>query len=111
MKIQCLEVFPLSRYRAEKYHGQATDLERLENAAAMPKDETPKVETPENTTPQNLGRLVQDAYRSTERPFEPSNTRLSATDAPFLAQDADMILQAMYRVLPSKEIAALLRNL
>ncbi len=102
---------PPQEFKAEEYHGQATDLERQENAAAMPKDETPIVETPENTTPQNLGRLVQDAYRSTQRPFEPSNTRLSATDAPFLAQDADMILQAMYRVLPSKEIAALLRNL
>ena len=28
-----------------------------------------------------------------------------------MANDADMVLQAMYRVLPSKEIAALLRNL
>jgi hypothetical protein len=37
--------------------------------------------------------------------IEDSSSRFAA------APDADMILQAMYKVLPSKEIAALLKNL
>jgi len=105
---------PKREFQADRYGG-ATELDTLQGAAPMAAVEEPVVEAPENVeqqqTPANLGRLIQDAYRSTERPFEPLNTRLSATDAPFLANDAEMILQAMYRVLPSKEIAALLKNL
>ena len=103
---------PKQEFKAESY-GQATELEVLQDAAPMAEIVEPEVGTPQNTPvhPQNLGNLLQDAYRATERPLEAPTTRLSATDAPFMANDADMVLQAMYRVLPSKEIAALLRNL
>tara|TARA_A100001201_G_C3933179_1_gene154219 strand:+ start:141 stop:473 length:333 start_codon:yes stop_codon:yes gene_type:complete len=103
---------PKREFQAERY-GASTELDIQQSGAPMAKVEEPELEAVEETQQVSpaLGNLLQDAYRSTERPFEPSNTRLSATDAPFLATDADMILQAMYRVLPSKEIAALLRNL
>ena len=99
-------------FQAERY-GASTELDIQQDGAPMAKVEEPVVEIvqEEAPAPQNLGNLLQDAYRSTERPFEASSTRLSATDAPFIANDAEMILQAMYRVLPSKEIAALLKNL
>lgn len=117
--MKVLEVTNLSRnrqpkreFQAESY-GQATELDTLQGAAPMAEIDEPEVGTPQNVPvqPQNLGNLIQDAYRATERPLEAPTTRLSATDAPFMANDADMVLQAMYRVLPSKEIAALLRIL
>lgn len=102
----------IQEFQSERYGG-ATELEVLQGSNPMFEAEEPNI-APVVEEPQvqpNFANLIQDAYRSTERPLEPVNARLSNTDAPFLAADAEMILQAMYRVLPSKEIAALLRNL
>jgi len=98
-------------YKAEDFKGQAKELETLQDAAPMEVEETPVVQaTPAPV--QNLGQFVQDATRPEEDPMmsplagiEDSSSRFGA------APDADMILQAMYKVLPSKEIAALLKNL
>ena len=98
-------------YKAEDYKGQARELETLQDSAPIEVAETPVVQaTPAPV--QNLGQFVQDATRPEEDPMmsplagiEDSSSRFGA------APDADMILQAMYKVLPSKEIAALLKNL
>jgi len=114
-----MEVITLGRDRQPKrefqseFYSQATELDRLQGAAPMEKIDEPDVGKLQNVPvqSQNLGNLIKDAYRATEEPLEALTTRLSPTDAPFMTNDADMVLQAMYRVLPSKEIAALLRNL
>jgi hypothetical protein len=98
-------------YKAEDYKGQAKELETLQDAAPIEVVESPAVQAAPAPV-QNLGQFVQDATRPEEDPMmsplagiEDSSSRFAA------APDADMILQAMYKVLPSKEIAALLKNL
>jgi hypothetical protein len=100
-----------AEYKAEDFKGQAQELETLQDAAPLEVAETPVVEA-RPAPAQNLGQFVQDATRPEEDPMmsplagiEDSTSRFAA------APDADMILQAMYKVLPSKEIAALLKNL
>jgi len=99
-------------YKAEDYKGQAKELETLQDSAPMEVAEELPVVQATPAPVQNLGQFVQDATRPEEDPMmsplagiEDSSSRFGA------APDADMILQAMYKVLPSKEIADLLKNL
>ncbi len=96
------------KYKAENFKGEATELANLENAAMMAGEDTSIVETevaPQPIAP-NPG-AIQDATRFTDRPFESQDTLYQ--EPMMTGMDPDMLLQAMYRVLPSKEIAALLR--
>ena len=98
-------------YKAEDYKGQAKELETLQDSAPMEVVESPAVQaTPAPV--QNLGQFVQDATRPEEDPMMSPLAGIEDSSGRFAAApDADMILQAMYKVLPSKEIAALLKNL
>lgn len=105
-----------AEYKADDYKGQATDLENLQDAAPLAVAAGPEAlpidDRPAETLPSvNLGQFVQDATR----PDDGSTSPLVGTSDNYArfaaAPDADMILQAMYKILPSKEIAALLRNL
>ena len=101
-------------YKAEDFKGQATELENLQDAAPIEVAEDAEVQpaTPvvrEQAAPINLGNAIQDATApnpdATASPLEGINQGRFEQ-----APDANMILQEMYRILPSKEIAALLSN-
>ena len=98
-------------YKAEDFKGQAKELKTLQDAAPIEVAEAPVVQaTPAPV--QNLGQFVQDATRPEEDPMMSPLAGIEDSSGRFAAApDADMILQAMYKVLPSKEIAALLKNL
>jgi len=97
------------KYKAEDFKGQAKELETLENSAMMASEDPNIVET--EVQPEIIGPnpgAIQDATRPTDRPFESQDTLHQ--ESMMTGMDPDMILMGMYRVLPSKEIAALMRH-
>ena len=100
-------------YKADDYKGQAKELDTLRNSAPLEQIEEPLVPTQaRQPAPSNLGGFVQDVTAPEQ---DPMVSPLAGTQDGFnrfnAAPDANMILQAMYKVLPSKEIAALLKDL
>lgn len=109
-----------AEYKAEDFKGQATELSNLQDAAplavaagpeGLPIDDRP-AETPvvnEQVAPMNIGNAIQDA--TAPNPDATASPLAGLNQGRFeQAPDANMILQEMYRILPSKEIAALLNN-
>jgi len=96
------------KYKAENFKGEATELADLENSAMMAGQDPRVVET--EVAPQAIGPnpgAIQDVTRFTDRPFESQETL--AQQPMMSGMDPDMILQGMYQILPSKEIAALMK--
>tara|TARA_B100000287_G_scaffold205417_1_gene193794 strand:- start:553 stop:879 length:327 start_codon:yes stop_codon:yes gene_type:complete len=99
-------------YKAVDYKGQAKELETLQDAAPIEIDEDPTVYAPsqERIPPANLANAVGDATAPNPDPL--ASPLAGLNEGRFeQAPDADMILQEMYRVLPSAEIAALLKQM
>tara|TARA_Y100000004_G_C8936008_1_gene422089 strand:- start:1088 stop:1414 length:327 start_codon:yes stop_codon:yes gene_type:complete len=99
-------------YKAEDYKGQAKELETLQDAAPIEVVEEPPVPAPsQQPMPQvNLANAVGDATAPNPDPLASPLAGLNQGRFE-QAPDADMILQEMYRVLPSAEIAALLKQM
>jgi len=99
-------------YKAEEYKGQATELETLRGAAPVEVAEEPSVPPPSQEPMQqvNLANAVGDATAPNPDPLASPLAGLNQGRFE-QAPDADMILQEMYRVLPSAEIAALLKQM
>ncbi|MBO71689.1 MAG: hypothetical protein CL508_05175 [Actinobacteria bacterium] len=97
------------KYKAENFKGEAKELKTLEDSAPMA-GVAPNISeneiVPQGARP-NPG-AIQDATRFTERPFESQDTLYQ--ESMMTGMDPDMILMGMYRILPSKEIAALMRH-
>ena len=97
-------------YKDEEFKGQEKELNNLQNAAPI-EVEAP-IPQPAPAPAPNLGQFVQDATRPEEDPtISPLAGTQDMSGRFAAAPDADMLLQAMYKILPSKEIAALLKNL
>lgn len=99
-----------AEYKSESY-GEAKELETMQDAAPIAVAEEPRVpQVQEQVVPRNLSGAIQDA--TAPNPDVTASPLAGLNQGRFeQAPDADMILQAMYRVLPSKEIAALLKNI
>ena len=99
-------------YKAEDYKGQAKELETLQDAAPVEVAEEPQVPAP-SAMPvprQNINNIVGDATAA--NPDALADPLAGLNQGRFeQTPDVDMILQEMYRVLPSKEIAALLKQM
>ena len=100
-------------YKAEDFKGQAQELSNLQDAAPLEVAEDVQIQpaTPvvdERVASPNLSGAIQNAMAPNP---DPNASPLAGIGQGRFEQapDVDMILQEMYRVLPSKEIAALLK--
>ena len=92
-------------------YGEGTELDNLQGNAEMFVDNALQdTLVQQNIDPEpvvNAQNIVQDIFRSTDRQGE-SLAANQLQDKGMGVMEANMILRAMYRVLPSKDILALM---
>ena len=98
-------------FQSESY-GDGVELANLQRGAEMFVDETVDAQLADagvNTEQVSTARdVVQNVYRSTDRIGESLAANQLQDQKGMGVMEANMILRAMYRVLPSKDILALM---
>lgn len=101
----------IGNFQSESY-GDGVELDNLQRSAEMFVDETVDAQLADagvNTEQVSTARdVVQNIYRSTDRIGESLAANQLQDQYGMGVMEANMILRAMYRVLPSKDILALM---
>jgi hypothetical protein len=89
-------------------YGEGTELDNLQDNAEMFVEEAANVQLSNPEQVQNTAPVVQDIFRQTDKIGESLAANQLQEQYGMGVMESNMILRAMYRVLPSKDILALM---